>query len=82
MPARCVSALLRSRGSRAYRTVDWGLTRQLLEHLGGTGQSVTRLSDGDVEDDLLDLQLPHGVGGLLGGVSHCEYAGVDGRWLS
>lgn len=47
------------------RTVDRSLTRQLLEHLGGTGQSVTRLADGDVQDELLDAELPHGVLGLL-----------------
>lgn len=47
------------------RTVDRSLTRQLLKHLGGTGQSVTRLADGDVEDELLDAELPHGVLGLL-----------------
>lgn len=46
-------------------TVDRSLTRQLLKHLGGTGQSVTRLADGDVEDELLDAELPHGVLGLL-----------------
>jgi hypothetical protein len=44
--------------------VDGGLTRQLLEHLGGTSEPVTRLADGDVEDELLDAELPHGVGGL------------------
>ena len=47
-------------------TVDRSLTRKLLEHLGGTGESVTRLADGDVEDQLLDLELPHGVLSLLG----------------
>lgn len=47
------------------RTVDGGLTAQLLEHLGGTSKSVTRLADGDVEDELLDAQLAHGVGGLV-----------------
>lgn len=47
------------------RTVDRSLTRKLLKHLGGTGQSVTRLADGDVEDELLDAELPHGVLGLL-----------------
>jgi len=46
--------------------VDWSLTRQLLQNLGGTGKSVTRLSDGDVEDKLLELELSHGVLGLLG----------------
>lgn len=47
------------------RTVDRSLTAQLLQHLGGTGQSVTRLADGDVQDELLDAELPHGVLGLL-----------------
>ena len=48
------------------RTVDGGLTAQLLEHLGGTSKSVTRLADGDVQDELLDAQLTHGVGSLVG----------------
>ncbi|KAG7059238.1 60S ribosomal protein L11 [Colletotrichum scovillei] len=47
-------------------TEDGGLTGQLLQNLGGTGQSVTRLADGDVEDELLDVKLAHGVLGLLG----------------
>lgn len=47
------------------RTVDRGLTGELLQHLGGTGQSVTRLADADVQDELLDAELPHGVLGLL-----------------
>ena len=46
-------------------TVDGRLTGQLLEHLGGTGQSVTRLADRDVEDELLDAKLAHGVLSLL-----------------
>lgn len=45
--------------------VDRSLTGQLLQNLGGTGKSVTRLSDGDVEDELLNAKLTHGVG-LLG----------------
>lgn len=52
--------------------VDRSLTGQLLEHLRGTGQAITRLADGDVEDELLDAELPHGVGGL----------GVGLPWLS
>jgi hypothetical protein len=44
--------------------VDGRLTAQLLEHLGGTGETITRLADRDVEDELLDAELPHGVGGL------------------
>ena len=51
-------------------TVDRSLTRKLLEHLGGTGEPVTGLANGDVEDQLLDLELPHGVLSLLG--RHCE----------
>ena len=39
----------------------------MFEHLCGTSKSVTRLSDGDVEDELLDAELPHGVLGLLAG---------------
>jgi hypothetical protein len=41
------------------------LTAQLFEHLCGTGESVTRFADGDVEDEFLDAQLPHGVAGLV-----------------
>jgi hypothetical protein len=47
------------------RTVDWSLTAQLFEHLCGTGKSITRLADRDVEDEFLDAQLPHGVAGLV-----------------
>lgn len=47
-------------------TVDGGLTRKLLEHLGGTSKSVTRLANRDVQDELLDAELPHRVLGLLG----------------
>lgn len=50
-------------------TVDGGLTGQLLKHLGGTSESVTRFTDGDVQNKLLNLELPHGVAGLFGG--HC-----------
>ena len=47
------------------RTVHWGLTAQLLEHFGGTGQSVTGFADGDVEDEFLDAELAHGVCALV-----------------
>lgn len=47
------------------------MTGQLLKHLGGTGKSVTRLANADVEDELLDAELPHGVLSLLfGRLSH------------
>jgi len=46
--------------------VDGGLTGQLLQNLGGTGKSVTRLSDANVENELLKAQLAHDVGRGLG----------------
>lgn len=55
--------------------VDGSLTAQLLEHLGGTSKSVTRLAHGDVEDELLDAKLPHGVGGFGVGL-HMVLAGA------
>lgn len=39
-----------------------GLTGELLEHLGGTSQSVTRLTNRDVDDELVDLELLLNVG--------------------
>lgn len=57
--------------------VDGSLTAELLEHLGGTGQSVTRLADGDVEDELLDAELPHGVGGFGVGLRILLVLGVE-----
>jgi hypothetical protein len=53
-------------GKEVERTVNRGLTRKLLEHLCGTSKSVTRLSNGDVEDELLDTKILHGVLGLFG----------------
>ena len=47
------------------RTVDGSLTAQLLEHLGGTSKSVTRLTNRDVQDELGDAELAHGVAGLV-----------------
>lgn len=46
-------------------TVDGGLTGKLLQHLGGTGESITRLANGDVENELLNAELPHGVRALV-----------------
>jgi hypothetical protein len=51
--------------SRRAHTVDGSLTAQLFKHFGGTGESVTRFADRDVEDEFLDAQLPHGVAGLV-----------------
>lgn len=42
--------------------VDGGLTGKLLEHLGGSGKSITGLTNTNVEGELLDSQLSHGVG--------------------
>jgi len=53
--------------------VNGSLTAQLLEHFGGTGESVTRFTDRDVEDEFLDAQLPHWVAGLVAlFAGHCE----------
>ena len=46
------------------RTVDGSLTTQLLQHLCGTSKSITRLSHGNVENQLLDAELLHGIGVL------------------
>jgi len=46
-------------------TVDRCLSTQLFKYFGGTGKSITRLADGDVEDEFLDAELPHGVGTLF-----------------
>ena len=43
--------------------VDGGLTGQLFKNLGGTGKSVTRFTDANVENQLLETKLTHGVGG-------------------
>jgi hypothetical protein len=40
---------------------DGLLSAELLEHLGGAGETIATLADGDVEDQLLDLQLAHDV---------------------
>lgn len=50
--------------------VDGGLTGQLLENLGGTSESITGLSDGDVQDQLRQAKGSAGVLGLsnLGGL--------------
>lgn len=47
------------------RTVHRSLTRQLLQHLCRPRQPITRLADGDVEHELLDTQLAHGVAGFV-----------------
>jgi len=44
---------------------DRGLPTELFKHLGGTSETITTLTDGDVKDELLDLNIPHGVRELL-----------------
>merc|ERR1711879_291157 len=41
--------------------LDGGLTAELLEHLGGTGKTISALTHANVEDQLVDLQLAHRV---------------------
>lgn len=41
------------------------LSAELLEHSTSLGQSVTGLSRGDIETELLDVNLAHGVGKLI-----------------
>lgn len=40
---------------------DRGLPCELLQHLSSTGQSVTTLTDADVQAELANAKLPHGV---------------------
>ena len=47
------------------RTVNGCLTAQLLEHFGSSCKSISRFTDGDVENEFLDSQFPHGVLGLV-----------------
>lgn len=59
------TAHCKRQGNDIELTVDGSLTAQLLQDLGGTSQSVTRFTDGNVEDELLDAKLAHGVLGFL-----------------
>ena len=44
---------------------DGGLASKGFQHLAGTGQPITRLSNTDVEAELPDSQVPHGVLSLV-----------------
>merc|ERR1719188_2035978 len=44
---------------------DWCLSRERLQHLASSGQSVSRFSNTDVETQLPDLQVPHHVLALV-----------------
>lgn len=50
--------------------VDGLLVGKLFEHLGGTGESITRLTNATVDDHLVNLQLTHRVLCLLLLVGH------------
>lgn len=56
--------------------VDGSLTGQLLKHLGRTGQTITRLANGDIEDELLDAELPHGIGSFAFGLDNLIRTGI------
>jgi hypothetical protein len=43
--------------------VDGSLTSELFKHLGGTSESVTRFTNANVENQLLEAERTHGVGG-------------------
>ena len=46
--------------------LNWGLTRQLFQDLGSSGQSVTGFTDTDVQDQLFDMQITHNILRLSG----------------
>lgn len=56
------------------------LASELLQHTGGAGEAITRLADAAVEDQLVDLQLPHRVGQVLLTAHHRD-RGVE-HWSS
>ena len=53
-------------------TVDGSLTTQLLQDFGSTSETITRFADGDVEDELVNAQLTHGVGALVFAFRHLD----------
>jgi len=48
------------------------LARELFQDLGGTGKPIARLADGNVENELLNAELPHRVGFLALRFGHCR----------
>jgi hypothetical protein len=59
------------------RTVDGRLTAQLLQHLGCSGQSVTRFADRNIEDEFLDAQFAHRIRGSDVAVSRLHIISKD-----
>lgn len=60
-----VSELRGAGFERPRHTVHGCLSAQLFQHFGGFGESVARFADGDVHDQLLDAELPHGICALV-----------------
>jgi hypothetical protein len=56
---------LQTGGKMRTAGVNGLLASKLIQHLSGTGQSITRLTNANVDDKLLDVQLAHGVVQLL-----------------
>jgi len=52
-------------GDKNYLTVNRSLTAQLFQYFSSTSQSISTLSNGNVEDKFLDPDFPHGVSGLF-----------------
>jgi len=61
--------------------VDRSLTRQLFQHLCSTGETIARLADRDVQDELVDAQLPHGVRALVVAFRHREIGLLSDGWV-
>lgn len=61
---------------------DRSLACELLQHLGGTGQSVTTLTYTDVQAELANTQLPHGVLLLLTLVLQINQTKVKSKYLA
>jgi hypothetical protein len=54
------------------RTVDWGLTAELFKHFSSTSESVTRFANGDVQDQFVNAEFPHGIRALVAAFRHRE----------
>lgn len=48
-----------------YLGEDRGLASKLFQDLGSSSKSITRLTDTDVQAELVDDHIPHGVGILV-----------------
>ena len=53
-----------------YHTVDRSLTAQLFQDFGSTSETITRFTDRDIEDELVNAQLTHRVGALVFAFRH------------